>query len=54
MATQRLRQRGGAVEWQVRDALGRPEGGVERREGSPVWSRPAVVAAGAGDFRIFY
>lgn len=47
-------QKGGAVEWQVLDAKGRPEGAVERREGLPAWSRPAAVVDAAGDFRIFY
>lgn len=47
-------QKGGVVEWQILDAAGRPEGTVERREGLPVWSRPAVVVDAAGDFRIFY
>ena len=36
-------QKGGAVEWQLHDPLGRPEGKVERREGLPPWSRPAAA-----------
>lgn len=47
-------QKGGAVEWQRMDPLGRPEGGVERREGLPTWSRPAAAVDADGNFLVLF
>ena len=47
-------QKGGAVEWQLHDPLGRPEGTVERREGLPPWSRPAAGVDADGNFLVLF
>ncbi len=47
-------QKGGAVEWQLFDAKGTPIGSPERREGLPVWSRPAAVVDAADNFLVIW
>jgi len=47
-------QKGGAVEWQQFDAKGTPIGSPERREGLPVWSRPAAVVDAADNFLVMW
>jgi hypothetical protein len=47
-------QKGGAIAWQVFDALGRPITGAKARtEGLPVWDFAAAVAGESG-FEVVY
>lgn len=47
--------RGGAVAWQMYDAMGKPiAGALGRAEGLPVWGAPAVFARRDGTFVVVY
>ena len=47
-------EKGGAVVWQIFDAVGKPLSKINRIEGVPVWSFPAALVGSNGDFEIIY
>ena len=47
-------QKGGALAWQMFDAMGEPTAGQGRRDGVPVWSHATAVAQPDGSFAVLF